>query len=289
MEKAKECTRQIVAGGSAGLVEVCIMHPLDLVKTRLQMGGTMYSGFSDCLKKTYKFEGMSGFYKGILPPILAETPKRAIKFFTFQQYQSLFMSPSIPQPLTFAMAGALSGITEAIVINPFEVIKVRLQAETNKALKDQKSSAQMAREIIRKDGMGTKGLYLGISATFARHGVWNAVYFGVYHSFKHLLPKSEDGQVKSVCSRLFLGFIAGGMASIINIPADVAKSRIQGPQPNGQRVYFGLNQTIQLVYKQEGIKALYRGLLPKFLRLAPGGAIMLMINETVYDFLKLNW
>lgn len=28
---------QIVSGGSAGFVEVCIMHPLDLVKTRLQI------------------------------------------------------------------------------------------------------------------------------------------------------------------------------------------------------------------------------------------------------------
>jgi hypothetical protein len=28
-----------------------------------------------------------GFYKGILPPILAETPKRATKFFTFEQYK----------------------------------------------------------------------------------------------------------------------------------------------------------------------------------------------------------
>lgn len=32
------------------------------------------------------------FYKGILPPILAETPKRATKFFTFEQYKSVFAS-----------------------------------------------------------------------------------------------------------------------------------------------------------------------------------------------------
>lgn len=33
----KQAALQIVAGGSAGFVEVCIMHPLDLVKTRLQI------------------------------------------------------------------------------------------------------------------------------------------------------------------------------------------------------------------------------------------------------------
>lgn len=37
---------QIVAGGSAGFVEVCIMHPLDLVKTRLQIQSKKAVGVS---------------------------------------------------------------------------------------------------------------------------------------------------------------------------------------------------------------------------------------------------
>ena len=33
----KQAAIQIGAGGSAGFVEVCIMHPMDLIKTRLQL------------------------------------------------------------------------------------------------------------------------------------------------------------------------------------------------------------------------------------------------------------
>lgn len=33
----KEAAIQIGSGGSAGFVEVCIMHPMDLVKTRFQL------------------------------------------------------------------------------------------------------------------------------------------------------------------------------------------------------------------------------------------------------------
>jgi len=33
----KEAVIQIGAGGSAGFIEVCIMHPMDLVKTRFQL------------------------------------------------------------------------------------------------------------------------------------------------------------------------------------------------------------------------------------------------------------
>lgn len=79
---------QIVAGGSAGFVEVCIMHPLDVCKTRLQIQakpqvgasaaaqGVYYNGVIDCFAKMYRHEGLLSYWKGILPPILVETPKR---------------------------------------------------------------------------------------------------------------------------------------------------------------------------------------------------------------------
>lgn len=53
--------------------------------------------------------------------------------------------------------------------------------------------------------------------------------------------------------RLFIGFVAGSLASTINIPFDVAKSRIQGPQPPGQPgKYWGTLRTIVVVFREEG-------------------------------------
>ena len=70
-----------------GCIEVSIMHPLDLVKTRFQIQANPiagqesqhYTGVYDCMKKMYKSEGLFSFWKGIIPPIFAETPKRAWK------------------------------------------------------------------------------------------------------------------------------------------------------------------------------------------------------------------
>lgn len=106
----KQAAMQVGAGGSAGFVEVCIMHPLDLVKTRLQIQTQIsklkssdphyYNGIIDCMKKMHKYEGLTSFWKGILPPILAETPKRAVKFATFEQYKKIFtFGSSAPTPL----------------------------------------------------------------------------------------------------------------------------------------------------------------------------------------------
>lgn len=37
------------------------------------------TGIADCMKKMYRTEGFAAFWKGIVPPILVETPKRAVK------------------------------------------------------------------------------------------------------------------------------------------------------------------------------------------------------------------
>ncbi len=104
---AKHAAMQLVAGGSAGCIEVCIMHPLDLVKTRIQIQSTSavtaaaasdphhYTGIVDVFRKMYRHEGVFSFWKGILPPIMVETPKRAWKFFTFEQFKTAFRSAAL--------------------------------------------------------------------------------------------------------------------------------------------------------------------------------------------------
>lgn len=50
-----------------------------------------------------------------------------------------------------------------------------------------------------------------------------------------------------------IGFVSGTLASCVNIPFDVAKSRIQGPQPvPGQIKYKATLASVAIVYKEEG-------------------------------------
>ncbi|KAI6197385.1 SLC (SoLute Carrier)-like protein [Aphelenchoides besseyi] len=289
MERAKEAGRQIAAGGSAGLVEVCIMHPLDLMKTRLQLGKSEYSSLRGVFTSTLKNEGIRGFYKGIVPPIFAETPKRATKFFTFEQYKHAFASDRLPVWTTLSLAGLASGLTEAVVICPFEVVKVRMQSDKTASIAKQKSTGAVAREIIRDHGLFGKGLYNGFTATLFRHGIWNMFYFGIYHNIKHMAPDEKTNPMGNVLMRLFLGFSAGTIASVANIPFDVVKSRIQSlPYNDPHQRYRSTWQTLTLIRAEEGFAALYRGLLPKVLRLGPGGGIMLLVYDKVYEFLKVH-
>ncbi|XP_053669212.1 mitochondrial 2-oxodicarboxylate carrier [Anopheles marshallii] len=294
-EFLRQAAMQVGAGGSAGFVEVCIMHPLDLVKTRLQLQAspsagaakstTYYNGVFDCIRKMAKTEGVFSLYKGILPPVLVETPKRAVKFLTFEQYKRFFMFGSDkPTPLTFSLAGLGAGVTEAILVNPFEMVKVTLQANKNK-MGQVPSTWAVTKQIINESGFGLNGLNRGLTATIGRNGVFNMIYFGFYHSVKGIVPEYKD-PVQEFLRKVGIGFVSGTLGSIVNIPFDVAKSRIQGPQPvAGQVKYRTTFGSMVIVAREEGFAALYKGLTPKVMRLGPGGAIMLVVYDYVYAFL----
>ena len=53
--------------------------------------------------------------------------------------------------------------------------------------------------------------------------------------------------------QVLLGLAAGTLGCCVNIPFDVAKSRIQGPQPvPGEVKYRGTARVIAMVYREEG-------------------------------------
>lgn len=246
-----------------------------------------YSSVFDCFRQMIRAEGFGSLYKGIFPPLLAETPKRAVKFFTFEQYKILFsFGKTQPDAVALTLAGLFCGLTEAFVINPFEVVKVRLQTEAGVSLKEQRSTLATAREIVKSDGFGLRGLNKGLTSTLGRHGVFNMVYFSFYHNVKDAFPTLED-PLQEFGRKFLIGLTAGTLSSIVNIPFDVAKSRIQGPQPvPGQIKYRTCFATMALVRKEEGVTALYRGLVPKIMRLGPGGAIMLLVYDYAFQYLK---
>ena len=105
-----------------------------------------------------------------------------------------FSIDSKPTPLTYSLAGLGSGVTEAILVNPFEVVKVKMQSNRSHQT-EAPSTGKVAREILKADGYfgkanGNGGLLnKGITATMGRNGFFNMVYFGFYHSVKnHFAP-----------------------------------------------------------------------------------------------------
>ncbi|KAF2270525.1 mitochondrial 2-oxodicarboxylate carrier protein-like protein [Lojkania enalia] len=296
-EKAKALPfqYQFAAGAVAGISEILVMYPLDVVKTRIQLqhgkavDGQGYTGVLDCFQKIIRNEGVSRLYRGITAPILMEVPKRAIKFSsndTFAPlYQRLFHSPVLTQPLA-VLTGASAGAVESLVVVPFELLKIRLQDKTSASRYSGLLDCLV--KVVRHEG--PLALYNGFEATLWRHIVWNAGYFGCIFQVRAQLPKPEESKnakLQKTVNDLAAGFVGGVVGTTLNTPLDVVKSRIQSvAKVEGVRAkYEWAWPSLSVVAREEGFKALYKGYVAKILRFGPGGGVLLVVYSAVTEML----
>jgi len=75
------------------------------------------------------------------------------------------------------------------------------------------------------------------------------------------------------------------VGTILNTPFDVVKSRIQGATrvPGVVPKYNWTYPALVTIAREEGVRALWKGFVPKVLRLAPGGGILLLVVEVVSE------
>ena len=132
-------------------------------------------------------------------------------------------------------------------------------------------------KIIKQEGI--MAMYQGLESTIWRHVLWNSGYFGCIFQVRGMLPANPNKD-KSVQMRndLVSGSIGGTVGTILNTPMDVVKSRIQNSPrvPGGVPKYNWAWPALGTVMKEEGFSALYKGFVPKVLRLGPGGGILLV-------------
>ncbi|KAI8141747.1 mitochondrial carrier domain-containing protein [Fennellomyces sp. T-0311] len=278
---------QFLAGAIAGITEILTMYPLDVVKTRAQLSTGGNTGIIQSLKDIVKKEGPATLYRGIAAPILVEAPKRATKFAANEQYTALYKKlfglDKVTQSLAIA-TGISAGVTEAVIIVPFELVKIRMQDKANASKYSGTSDA--LRKILKQEG--PLALYNGLEATIWRHAAWNGGYFGVIFGVKDLMPKPKTKNEQLV-NNFIAGTIGGTFGTILNTPMDVVKTRIQGYTGNGPKKYNWTLPSLALVAKEEGFAALYRGFTAKVLRLGPGGGILLVVFDTVSTFMRKHF
>jgi solute carrier family 25 (mitochondrial 2-oxodicarboxylate transporter), member 21 len=181
------------------------------------------------------------------------------------------------------LTGASAGATETFVVVPFELVKIRLQDKAQASKYN--GMLDVVRKVIMQEGILT--LYQGLESTMWRHVLWNAGYFGCIFQVRAMLPKASDKKGKIV-NDIISGTVGGTVGTILNTPMDVVKSRIQNSArvPGQVPKYNWAWPSLGTIMKEEGFGALYKGFLPKVLRLGPGGGILLVVFTGVTDFFR---
>lgn len=152
------------------------------------------------------------------------------------------------------IAGGTAGVVVETALYPIDTIKTRLQA------------AQGGGKIV------LKGLYSGLAGNLAGVLPASAVFVGVYEPTKQKLLRMFPENLTAV-AHLTAGAIGGLAASLIRVPTEVVKQRMQTGQ------FSSAPDAVRLIASREGFKGLYVGYGSFLLRDLPFDAIQFCIYE----------
>jgi solute carrier family 25 carnitine/acylcarnitine transporter 20/29 len=173
MDTAKELS----AGAIAGMVQVLVGQPFDTVKVRLQTQ-SIYKGPIDCAKKTFEIDGLKGFYKGTLTPLVGTGVCVAVQFGAMEGAKRYFGGGQLTIPQLY-MSGAFAGLANSVISGPMEHVRIRLQVQ--QGVGEYKGPGDFISKVYRQYGVG--GLFKGQGITLLREGHGFGVYFAVYEYF----------------------------------------------------------------------------------------------------------
>ncbi len=178
------------------------------------------------------------------------------------------------QPYTRAalpfVNGGLAGMTATAVIQPIDMIKVRLQLAGEGVRTGPRPSAfGVARDIIASGKV--LDLYTGLSAGLLRQAVYTTARLGFFDTFITSLNKRAEAANRKVtfAERAGAGLTAGGIAAMVGNPADLALVRMQSDglkPPEARANYRSVIDALARISKAEGVTALWAGALPTVVR-----------------------
>ncbi|KAL8785433.1 MAG: hypothetical protein Q9213_003363 [Squamulea squamosa] len=309
-----EAVKDIACGSVAGSVGKLIEYPFDTVKVRLQSQPhpPIYNGPLDCFRQSLLAPegGLHSLYRGISAPIFGAAIETSSLFFSYRIAQSALQTffPSLPQgkgetlPLGALLAcGAISGAVTSLLLTPIELVKCKLQYPSTispdnvaRVRKDRGPLSVIA-SVFRDHGI--LGFWRGQLGTLIRETGGSAAWFGSYegvsimlrdHRLKHHERKNtlvDPATSAPVHHQLLAGASAGVAYNFVFFPADTIKSRMQTEEvaihcsqgkKQAQSTFWRSGADL---WRQQGLRGLYRGCGITVVRSAPSSAVIFAIYE----------
>uniref|UniRef100_A0A0D3F8L5 Uncharacterized protein n=1 Tax=Oryza barthii TaxID=65489 RepID=A0A0D3F8L5_9ORYZ len=275
---AVNLNRHAVAGALAGTVVSVSLHPIDTVKTIIQVNSSRRSSFYHTLRRALVERGVLGLYGGLASKIACSAPISAIYTLTYEIVKGSLL-PILPKEyhsIAHCTAGGCSSIATSFVFTPSECIKQQMQVGSQ-----YQNCWDALLGCLRKGGITS--LYAGWGAVLCRNIPHSVIKFYTYESLKQFMLKSAPANANLDSGQtLFCGGFAGSTAALCTTPFDVVKTRVQLQALSPISKYDGVLHALKEIFQHEGLQGLYRGLAPRLAMYISQGAIFF----TSYEFLK---
>ncbi|KAI0786200.1 S-adenosylmethionine transporter [Abortiporus biennis] len=257
--------QSLAAGGMAGTAVDLLFFPIDTIKTRLQSAqGFVHAG------------GFKGIYKGVGSVVVGSAPGAAIFFCTYDTLKQNSPLPSHLAPVTHMLSASAGEVAACLIRVPTEVIKTRTQTSSygNAA----RGSFAAAKFVLSNEGV--RGFYRGFGSTVMREIPFTSIQFPLYELFKLKLSRVLDRRPLHAHEAAACGSVAGGIAAALTTPLDVLKTRVMlDLRDPTKHKHPSLPARFKQIYLQEGVGALFAGVVPRTLWISAGGAVFLGVYE----------
>ncbi|KAG5721187.1 Glycogen debranching enzyme [Termitomyces sp. T112] len=271
----------MLAGALAGISEHAVMYPVDSIKTRMQVFATspvaVYSSVGNAFSRISSTEGLRALWRGVSSVVLGAGPAHAVHFGTLEAVKELAGGNEAGnQWVATSLAGASATIASDALMNPFDVVKQRMQLHKSEF----RSVFTCARTVFRNEGL--TAFYVSYPTTLAISIPFNAIQFTVYEQLKRFMNPSHQ---YSPTTHIVSGAVAGAVAAAVTTPLDVAKTILQtrGTSADSDiRNCRGMTDAFRVIWRRDGVKGFGRGLTPRVLSIMPSTALCWLS----YEFFK---
>lgn len=117
------------AAVSATIVHDAFMNPCEVIKQRLQVYSSPYTGVLDCATKVYKLEGLGAFYRSYSIQLVMNIPYQCTHLVTYEFLRRRLNPERTYDPATHLISGGVAGAVAAAVTTPFDVAKTLLNTQ----------------------------------------------------------------------------------------------------------------------------------------------------------------
>ncbi|KAJ3258325.1 hypothetical protein HDU77_002338 [Chytriomyces hyalinus] len=214
---------------------------------------------------------LKGLYKGMASPVVGVAAINSLLFGVHGWFMHHIAGDNTPTVSNIFWAGCGSGLVNAFLACPMELVKIRLQNQTSSngggSMTSYSGPIDCCRKIYKTGGI--RAFYKGLHVTIWRETPSYGAYFASYEIFTHLF--TPPGQSLDVPSPGLL--LAGGLAGIVGwlstYPFDVIKTHIQSDLSGKNQ---SMLQAAGSIYRKEGIRPFFSGLGATAIRAFPTNA-----------------
>lgn len=276
--------QQVGMAGAAAVITVTFIHPIDVVKTRIQISSEYGAlGMGGTTKKIIGAEGVTALWKGVNAAWLRESSYTSLRLGLYEPCKVAF-GCTTPESTTFVKkfaAGSAAGALGSLAGNPFDVLKTKMMA-TEGAVP---SITGTAKELMSKQGVS--GFYRGIDSNIMRAMVLNGTKMACYDQAKGVVVNTTGLPKSSLVVQFLSAASAGFFMTCTVSPFDMIRTRLMN-QPADAKIYNNAADCLVKIIKNEGITTLWRGFIPIWSRFAPTTTIQLVIFEQLRGLMGMK-